>query len=120
MLYLKCILTLLLSNILFSIIIVSLFYLRKYSSFSLFYSGNVYILLGWHSVHSAVFVIYELLILTCTKKNPPHEKLIWNCLICPDECANYFREADLLSPFIVESNTLMAGSTAIEINTVIA
>lgn len=38
--------------------------------------------------------------------------------MCPDECANYFREADLLSPFIVESNTLMTGFSATEINTV--
>lgn len=54
------------------------------------------------------------------KNNPPQEEIIWNCLICPDECANYFREADLLSPFIVESNTLMTVSSAGEINTVTA
>lgn len=52
------------------------------------------------------------------KKNSLQEKIILNCLICPDECANYFRGADLLSLFIVESNTLMAGFGVIETNTI--
>lgn len=59
------------------------------------------------------------MILSCTnnkKKNPRQEEEIWNSLICPN--ANYFREGDKWSPFIVERNILIAGFNAIEINTV--
>lgn len=69
-------------------------------------------------MHSAVFVIYEFADSQLYYKKNLQEKIIWNCLIRPDECANYCREADLLSPFIVENNILIAGFSAIEIKTV--